>query len=70
MKTNVIVGGLMAVLGATWSASLLADEAPDANKGRAGSQESKRSAEQTGAAQPVKSQRRERVRYTFPPTKR
>ncbi len=70
MKTNVIVGSLLAVLGALINVPLLAEESSGANKARSSPQAGERRAEQPGVAQSVKSQRRERVRYTFPPSKR
>lgn len=70
MKTNAIVGGLLAVLGALSGAPLLAEESAGAAKARGNLQAGERRAEQPGVAQSVRSQRRERVRYTFPPTKR
>jgi hypothetical protein len=70
MKTNAIVGGLMAVLGALSGASLLAEEPAGSAKARANAQAEERRAQPPGVAQSVRSQRRERVRYTFPPTKR
>lgn len=70
MKTSAIVGGLMAVLGALSGVPLLAEEPAGSARTRANAQAGERRAEQPGVAQSVRSQRRERVRYTFPPTKR
>jgi hypothetical protein len=70
MRTNVIVGGLVAVLGALMSAPLLADKSAGANKIRNTAEQNQHSAEPQSLAHSVKSQRRERVRYTFPPSKR
>ena len=70
MKTNAIVSGLMAVLGALSGAPLFAEESAAPARARDNAQAGERRAESQGAARSVSSQRRERVRYTFPPAKR
>ena len=70
MNTNMIVGGLLAVIGSTVGIPLLADESVGTGRIRSTAQASERSVEQPVIAQSVKSKRRERVRYTYPPTKR
>jgi len=52
------------------SAPLLADKSAGANKIRSTAEQNQHSAEPQSLAHSVKSQRRERVRYTFPPSKR
>ena len=70
MNTNVIVGGLVAVLGSLMSAPVFAERTAGADQVRGTAEKSERKAEQKSLAQSVKSPRRERVRYTYPPSKR
>jgi hypothetical protein len=70
MKTNMIVSGLLAVIGSTVDIPLLADESVGTGRVRSSAQASERGVEQPAIAQSVKSKRRERVRYIYPPTKR
>lgn len=70
MNANVIVGGLVAVLGALMSAPLLAEKTAGADRVHRTAEQNERSAEPQSPVHSVNSQRRERVRYTCPPSKR
>ena len=70
MKTNMIVGGLLAVVSSAIALPLPAEEPPSTGRVRGTAQANERTVEQPVVAHSAKSKRRERVRYTFPPTKR
>jgi hypothetical protein len=70
MNWNGIAGGLMAVLGLATSAPLIAEKPAGPDTVRSSAGQAERKANSQSLTQSDKPRRRERVRHTFPPSKR